>query len=323
LSTVSDLIRKIDFFEPLDGRIINKIAQACIPREYSTGDHVVRQGDPGLGLYFITGGRVKVEIDRDGVKTLVAELQAGDFVGELSIIDQKPRSANVVCLTDTNCLLLTRDTFLKLLKKYPEVAVSMAKALAARLRNTDEHVGLPMVVAPPPPALTPRVVELAVDQQEPRSDLQKVKDLLTDLAGYIFLLKPIMRTSLAVVGCPVTVSLATAASESVSTAIGQLKLVALPACEDHVIGIHGFAAGNFTATVFAPVNKEQFTGISVHRFRGAIRRNESLWLHVPRSGPHRVDGFRLAGNERVARFEGPLAGGDMRGIGDLLDCLRP
>ena len=74
LSNVSDLIRKIDFFEPLDGRIVNKIARVCIPREYSPGDHVVRQGDPGLGLYFITAGRVRVEINRNGANSPVAEL---------------------------------------------------------------------------------------------------------------------------------------------------------------------------------------------------------------------------------------------------------
>ena len=120
MSTSRDLIRKIDFFEPLDDKIVNKIAQVCIPREYSAGDYIVRQGDLGLGLYFITSGQVKVEIERNAVKTVVAHLEAGSFLGELSIIDNKPRSANVICLTDTSCLLLTRDSFQKLMNKYPE-----------------------------------------------------------------------------------------------------------------------------------------------------------------------------------------------------------
>lgn len=316
MSNVSDLIRKIDFFEPLDGRIINRIARVCIPREYSPGDYVVRQGDPGLGLYFITGGRVKVEIVRDDVRIEVAELRAGDFVGELSIIDNKPRSANVVCLTDTSCLLLTRDSFLKLIKAYPEIAVQMAKTLAARLRDTDDHVGRPPDV-PPPPVVPPPA------EAPPQSDLQRAKDLMTELAGFVFLLKPLVSTSLAVVGCPVTVSLASAAPESVSATIGKVKLVAFPACEDHVIRMHAFAAGNFTATVFRPVEDEYFTGISVCRFAGTIRREESAWLYVPRREGARMEGGQLGRSERRARFARPLADGDMRRIGDLIDCLKP
>jgi len=322
LSNVSDLIRKIDFFEPLDGRIVNKIARVCIPREYSPGDHVVRQGDPGLGLYFITAGRVRVEINRNGANSPVAELQAGDVVGELSIIDNKPRSANVVCLTDTSCLLLTRDSFLKLIRNYPEIAIQMARALAARLRDTDEHMEMHKPAAPAPPA-GPGAAESPADGPTPRSDVQKVKDVVTDLAGYIFLLKPFVSTSLAVVGCPVTVSLATAASESTSTAIGPLKLLAFPACEGNTIGIHAFDAGPFTATVFRPVDTGRFTGVLVSRFAGTMRRDESAWLHVPGAGACGREGGRRAGVKRVVRFARPLAEGDLRDIGDLFDALKP
>jgi CRP-like cAMP-binding protein len=317
LSNVSDLIRKIDFFEPLDGRIVNRIARICIPREYSKGDHVVRQGDPGLGLYFITSGRVKVEIDRNGAKTPVAELQAGDVVGELSIIDNKPRSANVVCLTETSCLLLTRDSFLKLTRKYPEIAVQMARALAARLRDTDEHVGLP---PPAPPAPPPVAADPHVPEPASQSEVQRAKDLVTDLSGHVFLLKPFVRTSLAVVGCPVTVNLERTASESVMRAIGPLKLMAFPACEEQVIRMLAFGAGSFTATVFRPVENERLTGISVSRFRGTIGCGESAWLEVPRSGRLRLEGGQ-AGPERVTGFSRRLAGGDLRGVGDLFDAL--
>jgi CRP-like cAMP-binding protein len=165
MSTASDLIRKIDFFEPLDDRTVERIAEACIPREYSPGNHIVRQGDPGLGLYFITDGWVKVEIERDGTKTAIAELKAGDFVGEISIIDNKPRTANVICLADTSCLLLTRDSFQKLLKKYPEIAVQMIQSLASRLRETDERFGFTRVIVPAPVAAPP--AQAAAPQEQP------------------------------------------------------------------------------------------------------------------------------------------------------------
>jgi hypothetical protein len=210
VSTSRDLIRKIDFFEPLDDKIVNKIAQVCIPREYSAGDYIVRQGDLGLGLYFITSGRVKVEIERNAVKTVVAHLEAGSFLGELSIIDNKPRSANVICLADTSCLLLTRDSFQKLMNKYPEIAIQMARALAARLRNTDERVGphafvVPVVIEESPVFTVEATSTSAFQNDSPApTERSRIKDLLADSFGFLYVLKSLARFSLAIVGCPVS-----------------------------------------------------------------------------------------------------------------------
>lgn len=285
MSTSRDLIRKIDIFEPLDDKIINKIAQVCIPREYSAGDYIVRQGDPGLGLYFITRGRVKVEIDTNSVKTLVAHLEAGSFLGELSIIDNKPRSANVICLADTGCLLLTRDSFQKLMNKYPEIAIQMARALAARLRKTDERMGQYAITAPAPPASAGD----AASASTPRTDSQaatertRIKGLLADSFGFLYLLKSLAQVSLAVVGCPVTVHRETPASEMLQTTIGDVKLVLLPACEPQVLRLDAFDDGDFSATLFRPVVSRDSVEIFVSRFAGHVHRNESKWLYMPTS----------------------------------------
>jgi len=106
-----ELIRKLDFFEALDDKVVKDIAKVCIARDFATGDYIVRRGESGLGLYFITRGRAKVEIDRNGAKATVAELRDGDFLGELSMIDDKARSADVICMENTSCMLLTRDSF--------------------------------------------------------------------------------------------------------------------------------------------------------------------------------------------------------------------
>ncbi len=129
VSSANDLIRKIDFFESLDEKIVNNIARLCTELEYSSGDHIVRQGDSGLGLFFIIRGGIKVELEKNGMRMVVATMQPGDFFGELSLIDNKPRSANVICVEDTRCLVLTRDSFSKVTHKYPEIGFQIAKAL--------------------------------------------------------------------------------------------------------------------------------------------------------------------------------------------------
>jgi CRP/FNR family transcriptional regulator, cyclic AMP receptor protein len=270
VNTAAELIRRIDFFQPLDDRTVNQIARVCIVREYSPGDYIVRQGDAGLGLYFITRGHARVEMVRDGASTLIAELNPGEFVGELSIIDKKPRLANVICTTDTSCLLLTRDRFTKLLHKYPEIAMQMARALAARLRTTDEWLLEGAATAVPKPVIVPPA---PIPQARPQDDRQRIKNLLADTVGWFYLLKSITQVSLAIVGCPVTVSLETKSSESDITTIGPLKLVIFPAHENHIIGVHAFDDGAFRATVLTPA--------SISRLTAPIKRNESAWLHIP------------------------------------------
>jgi len=288
VNTAAELIRRIDFFQPLDDRTVNQIARVCIVREYSPGDHIVRQGDSGLGLYFITRGHARVEMEREGVSTLIAELSPGEFVGELSIIDKKPRLANVICTRDTSCLLLTRDRFTRLLHKYPEIAMQMAKALAARLRTTDEWLlhGAATAVRTPLPQPAPAAAQSGpMRQPRAQDDRQRIKDLLADTVGWFYLLKSIAQISLAVVGCPVTVSLETKSSESTITAVGPLKIVLFPSHESHVIGVHAFDDGAFRAMILQPVNAGDFTGVSISRFTAPVKRNESAWLHV-RASPN-------------------------------------
>lgn len=322
MSTASELIRRIDFFQPLDDRMIDRIAHLCIPREYSTGDYIVRQGDPGLGLYFITRGAARVEIAKGGIVTPVAELHAGEFVGELSIIDQKPRSANVVCSTDTSCLLLTRDRFMKLLDKHPEIALQMAKSLAARLRRADERMWQDAVAGPPQAPTTetwPAAERRVAAQPEARSDTQKIKDALTDSVSWIYLLKSVMQVSLAVVGCPVAVSLETRAPESCVSVINELKLVLVSARESHVIGVHAFADGAFTATILQPVTTPEFTGVSVSRFQAPVRRDESVWLRVPAFERARMESASHGGQPVRARFALPVS--TRHGMRDLEEAL--
>jgi len=320
VSTASELIRSIDFFEPLDDRLVDKIARLCIAREYSLGDYIIRQGDPGLGLYFITRGFAKVEIARDGTITLVAELHAGEFVGELSIIDSKPRSASVICTSDASCLLLTRDRFMKLLNKHPEIAMQMAKALAARIRRADERMwqGAAAMQQPAPQTNGSDARESGdVTETKPRSDKQKIKEMLVDSVSWIYLLKPVTQFSLALVGCPVNVNLETRASRSFVSAVGPLKMVVIPSNETHVVGVHAFGDGDFKAMILQPVIIPTFTGVSVSCFSAPVRRNESLWLRIPAFQRARMEpGVRLSGVAHVARR---ISQGGMRDLEAAFD----
>ncbi|MGI8785746.1 MAG: cyclic nucleotide-binding domain-containing protein [Acidobacteriota bacterium] len=296
MSTETDLIRKIDFFEPLDAKIISKIAEVCIAREYAAGDHIVKQGESGLGLFFITRGRVKVEIDRNGTRAVVAELHAEDFLGELSIIDNKPRSANVICLEDTGCLLLTRDSFSKLMNKYPEIAIQMAKALAGRIRATNEKMGQPVsssVTAeatatgvPPPPVAAATIVPAGVSAPNTPppaalatsdgSTKAKVRDSLVETFSMLYTLKAVTRFSAAVVGCPVLVH---AGEDTLQETIGEVKIALFDAASDQVVELEAWDDGPYSVTVFRPESGGAKAFVS-HQLDGFIARGERRRLLI-------------------------------------------
>src|SRR5882762_4023568 len=145
------LISRVDFFSGLNEKIRKKLADACILRQFTRSEIIVRQGETGLGLYLIAKGRVNVAREQDGVRMQVAELGPEQFFGEMSLLDNKPRSATVTGIEDSECVLLTRDSFVKLMNKYPEIPIRMARVLAERLRLANEK----LATAPPPAATQP------------------------------------------------------------------------------------------------------------------------------------------------------------------------
>ncbi len=98
---------------------------------------IVTQGTPGQAFYLILAGRV--EILRDGVS--LGAFGQGDFFGEMSLLDQAPRSATIRAIDHTTCLMLSSWDFKALLEKHPSIAVRLLEVLSRRLRVADERIG--------------------------------------------------------------------------------------------------------------------------------------------------------------------------------------
>ena len=103
------------------------------------GSVLFRKGERGGAMYLIEDGRVRIHIrDRGGDDVTLAELAAGDFFGEMSILDGKPRSATATVAEDARLAVLSRPHFHEFVRRSPEVALSMLAAITERLRHTDE-----------------------------------------------------------------------------------------------------------------------------------------------------------------------------------------
>jgi hypothetical protein len=312
--TDTELLRKLDFFEPLDQKLIKHIASLCIAREFAVGEAIVRQGESGLGLYFITSGSASVEIEKDGTKVVLAELKVGDFLGEFSIIDDKARSASVVCLQETRCLLLTRDSFSKLLRKHPEIANQMLRTLVGRIRNTTERVARPSAdliqVTPPPPvvvepppakengigtlsgvtdqitAMMPKPEDVAAFYSSTKG---KTQDFLNQFVSAIYGMKAMLRFSMAIVGCPVTVAPEKLGPEVLYGTLNDVKVLLFPASSEQAIRIEAFADGVLSATLYRPSGTDRDAQVEIFRLDRPVRKNETLRIYAPAGKPVRVE----------------------------------
>jgi CRP/FNR family transcriptional regulator, cyclic AMP receptor protein len=108
---------------------------------------ILAQGDPGEALYLLAAGQVKVVlIHEDGREVILSVLGVGAFFGEMALLDQEPRSAHVVAMTDSLLLQLRREDFQARLRSGPEVAIALLRELSRRLRRADETIASLMLL---------------------------------------------------------------------------------------------------------------------------------------------------------------------------------
>lgn len=108
--------------------------------EYKKGDLLFMENENSKDLYIVQSGVVKVFKECDGKKLPIALVHSGQFVGELSFFDGKPRSATAECATDVKAIRLDQDKLEKEIKRLPSWLIVMIRSVADRLRETDEIV---------------------------------------------------------------------------------------------------------------------------------------------------------------------------------------
>jgi CRP-like cAMP-binding protein len=129
-SDANSMIGSVPFFRGLQEKTRKAVASQGKEMSYKAGDSIVDEGTMGVGFYLILDGKAEV---RKGGKIL-ATLSKGQFFGEMSLIDEQPRSADVVAVAPTKCWALTSWAFAALVKTRPEIALNMLKELVKRLR---------------------------------------------------------------------------------------------------------------------------------------------------------------------------------------------
>ncbi len=109
-------------------------------KEFPQGTVLFREGEPGREMYVVQQGRIVVSKTVGDVEKILASLGPGEFVGEMSILNNKPRSATATCVEASKLLVIDAKTFEAMIRGNAEIAIRMIKKLSDRLAEADEQI---------------------------------------------------------------------------------------------------------------------------------------------------------------------------------------
>ena len=136
-----DLIRRVPLFSMLTESQAMSVADAVVKRRFKRGEVIVEQGKKTNALFILLNGRARViTADSRGREVILATLQPGDHIGEMSLIDNEPHSATVRAEVQTDVLMLGRIEFARCLPENSSMAYAVMRGLVQRLRHADRKI---------------------------------------------------------------------------------------------------------------------------------------------------------------------------------------
>ena len=136
-----ELLRRVPLFAALTPTQSASIADAIVKKRFKRAEVIVEQGKKTDALYIILTGRARVmSTDSRGREVILATLQPGDYIGEMSLIDDEPHSATVRTEIQTDVLMLDRDAFSRCLPENSSMSYNIMRGLVQRLRHADRKI---------------------------------------------------------------------------------------------------------------------------------------------------------------------------------------
>ncbi len=164
--TTSDLLRRVPIFSGLTASQMSHLSKTVVKQRFKRGELIIEQGRISGALFIILSGRARVIMsDRCAKEVIVNTLGAGDYIGEMSLIDGKAHSASVKTEVQTDVLVLSHAEFVRCLAENQTIAVWIMKGLVQRLRqSSDKVISLALM------DVYGRVAKVLMDAAQPRGD---------------------------------------------------------------------------------------------------------------------------------------------------------
>ncbi len=183
-----DLLRNVPTFARLTEDQLALLAASVGSQSFEHGETIFHQGSIGSALYIVVSGEVRITIlSAAGQEHTVAIFHAGDFFGEMALLDGQPRSASAKALHPTLTLTLHRAAFLHTINACPPIAAALLEAMALRLRQTNIYAEQ-LASSSAPRRVVRQILDLAsqhgvADAGTTRIDLRLTQDDLASMTG--------------------------------------------------------------------------------------------------------------------------------------------
>ncbi len=136
------VLQRVPLFSQLSAVELQRVVDVARERAYPRNSVILFEDDPGDALFVVATGQVKVVlIGEDGREVILSVMGPGEFFGEMSLLDDEPRSAHVIAMEDSSLAVLRREDFEGILTTTPQIALALLRELSRRLRRADEKVG--------------------------------------------------------------------------------------------------------------------------------------------------------------------------------------
>ncbi len=141
MKTIVETLACVPLFSRLSQEDLLQLASIVTEKEYEKKETLFRQGDPGEEFLILTSGSVKVElVNSEGKELTLAILTPFQFLGELALLDDVPRSATVISLEKSSLLSINKRDFARLLDNFPRMAIPMLLQLSRRVRVLTDDI---------------------------------------------------------------------------------------------------------------------------------------------------------------------------------------
>jgi CRP/FNR family transcriptional regulator len=135
------LLERVPVFETLAQEDLAQVAQVAVPRRFTPGQVIFREGDESDTCYVVSSGHARALREHgDGRTIALARFGPGDIFGELAMFDDERRSATVEALDDLHALAILGHDMRRLLREHPEISVKLVISLGRRLRAANERL---------------------------------------------------------------------------------------------------------------------------------------------------------------------------------------
>ncbi len=135
------MLESVPLFSGLAKEALSEIEQHGSVKSYKKNTVVINQDDDTHSLYVILSGSVKVFVSgEDGREAVLNHQTAGDYFGDLAMIDKEPRVASVMTMELSKFMIISREDFLSCLSKNPEIAINLIKPMTSRIRMLAKNV---------------------------------------------------------------------------------------------------------------------------------------------------------------------------------------